>query len=109
MVHKSHIDPYGYEQSEPLPEYMVPLISIEHYLATCIGWPVDVPGGGSTGFISPNKEIVFNPTIGSAAFWINLSTYRYNDPAVVRGSCLVIFGTKWIMNTWIDSSDQWNN
>lgn len=54
------MDPYGYEQGEPLPKDMVPLISINDYPATFMGWLADVPGGRSTAFISPNKEVVFN-------------------------------------------------
>ena len=103
------MDPWGYEEGEGLTEDMAHLVSTGDYLATFMGWLSKVPAGGATGFIGHNNEIALCPEEGSAAFWINLSTSHGKDKRTNHGGCPVIIGSKWIINKWIYSFDQWRD
>ena len=47
------------------------------------------------------------PKNGAAAFWMNLDAAHWKDPRSTHGGCPVLKGTKWILNKWIFSFDQW--
>ena len=52
---------------------------------------------GFEGTIMPKK--------GSAAFWYNLTSDGYRDPFTRHGGCPVLKGSKWILNKWMYSFD----
>ena len=104
-----HIDPYGYESGVPIKQDNYPLISSGDYIATFMGWMNNVQAGGATGFTFDNHETAIKPSKGSAAFWINLDASHRKDPRSIHGGCPVLKGTKWILNKWVYSFDQWKN
>ena len=106
LVHL-HTDPVGYEQGAKLPEERKELVTTGDYIATFMGWLDDVPLGGGTGFPAKGYEGVLKPIKGSAAFWINLLSCHLKDYRSQHGGCPVLKGTKWIVNKWIYSWDQW--
>ena len=106
---QSHIDPYGYESGIPLRHDNYPLISSGDIIATFMGWINNVQAGGATGFTFDNYESTIKPMEGSAAFWMNLDASHRKDPRSIHGGCPVLKGTKWILNKWVYSFDQWNN
>ena len=106
---ETHMDPWGYETGVELVKERRQLVSIGDYIATFMGWLKDVQTGGGTGFDFPEYEGVIEPTKGSAAFWTNLIASHERDFRSAHGGCPVLKGTKWILNKWINSFDQWNN
>ena len=104
-----HIDPYGYESGVPIKEDNYPLISTGDYIATFMGWMNVVQAGGATGFTFDNYESTIKPSEGPAAFWINLDASHRKDPRSIHGGCPVLKGTKWILNKWIYSFEQWKD
>ena len=74
-----------------------------------MGWFEDTKAGGGTAFNQNNFEGTVEPTKGSAAFWINLSSCHIKDERASHGGCPVLKGSKWILNKWIYSWDQWKN
>ena len=105
----SHDDPWGYESGVKLVEDRVDLTRTGDYIATFMGWFQHTPAGGNTAFISKEYEGTVEPTKGSAAFWMNLSSCHLKDPGSSHGGCPVLKGSKWIINKWIYSWDQWKN
>ena len=104
-----HVDPYGYESGVPIKKDNYPLISTGDYIATFMGWMNIVQAGGATGFTFDNYESTIRPKKGSAAFWINLDAAHRKDPRSIHGGCPVLKGTKWILNKWVYSFDQWRS
>ena len=102
-----HSDPWGYEQGVEIPEDRAPLTRTGDYIATVMGWFEDTQAGGGTAFIERDYQGVIEPTKGSIAFWINLSSSHFKDGRSKHGGCPVLKGTKWIVNKWIFSWDQW--
>ena len=105
----THIDPWGYEQGVELVEDRYSLTRTGDYIATFMGWFQDTQAGGNTAFTTENFEGTVEPTKGSAAFWINLSSCHIKDLRSTHGGCPVLKGSKWILNKWIYSWDQWKN
>ena len=104
-----HIDPYGYESGVKLVEDRFGLTRTGDYIATFMGWIGHTQAGGNTAFIDKEYEGIVEPTKGSAAFWMNLSSCHLKDPGSSHGGCPVLKGSKWIINKWIYSWDQWKN
>ena len=103
----THFDPWGYESGVALVEDRVELVRTGDILATLMGWFADTEAGGNTGFVGEDFEGVVEPAKGSAAFWINLSSCHMKDTRAKHGGCPVLKGSKWILNKWIYSWDQW--
>ena len=103
----SHLDPWGYEQGVDLVEDRHILSRTGDYIATFMGWLENVEGGGATAFDYENFEGILAPRKGSAAFWFNLSYCHRKDVRSSHGGCPVLKGSKWILNKWIYSFDQW--
>ena len=107
-----HLDPWGYEMGVQIPEDRRVLVRTGDYIATFMGWFEDTAGGGGTAFFPLNPEdkgfeSVVMPTKGSAAFWINLASCHVKDYRAFHAGCPVLKGSKWILNKWIYSWDQW--
>ena len=49
-----------------------------------------------------------HPTKGSAAFWWDLTHQNLRDIGTKHGGCPVAVGSKWILNKWVYSYNQWN-
>lgn len=104
---ETHMDPWGYETGTKVPIDRMDLVSSGDYIATFMVWIERVPAGGTTGFIGQGYESVIKPTVGSAAFWINLNAAHDEDIRTMHGGCPVLKGSKWIVNKWINTFDQW--
>ena len=63
--------------------------------------------GGGTGFIYQNREMLLEPTKGSAGFWMGTKSSMHLEPESIHGGCPVLQGNKWILNKWIYGFDQW--
>ena len=74
-----------------------------------MGWLGDTKAGGETAFLATGNEALVRPTRGALAFWFNLYTDGWRDKATEHGGCPVILGSKWIVNKWTYSFNQWNN
>ena len=72
-----------------------------------MGWFQETVAGGGTAFDSKNYEGLIEPVAGDAAFWINLSSSHRKDLRAIHAGCPVLKGSKWILNKWIYSWDQW--
>ena len=105
----THSDPWGYEHGVELDEDRHKLTRTGDYLATFMGWFEKTQAGGNTAFTATQFEGTVKPNKGSAAFWINLSSCHKKDPRSSHGGCPVLKGSKWILNKWIYSWDQWKN
>ena len=86
----THIDPWGYEQGVELVEDRYSLTRTGDYIATFMGWFQDTQAGGNTAFTTENVEGTVEPTKGSAAFWINLSSCHMTDIRSAHGGCPVL-------------------
>ena len=102
-----HFDPWGYEQGQEVTEDRKQLTRSGDVIATVMGWFEDTQAGGETAFTDREYEGVLEPRKGSIAFWINLSSSHRKDPRAKHGGCPVLKGSKWILNKWIYSWDQW--
>ena len=102
-----HVDPVGYESGVKLPEKRLDLIGTGDYIATFMGWLEETEAGGGTAFISKGFEETLETTKGSAAFWTNLGSCHRKEDRSEHGGCPVLKGSKWIINKWINSWDQW--
>ena len=103
----SHLDPWGYEQGVDLVEDRHILSRTGDYIATFMGWFRETEAGGNTAFTTTGYEGTVEPTKGSAAFWMNLLSCHYKDGRSKHGGCPVLKGSKWILNKWVYSWDQW--
>ena len=104
---ETHHDSWGYEKGVELVPERKHLVTYGDVIATFMGWLDEVSAGGGTGFNFPDFESVINPTKGSAAFWMDLDASHEKDFRATHGGCPVIKGSKWILNKWISSFDQW--
>ena len=103
-----HLDPYGYEQGDnTLIERRSHLSRTGDKVATFMGWMNSVAKGGATAFTHNGYNELLEPRKGSAAFWINLTSCHKRDYRTKHGGCPVLKGSKWILNKWIYSWDQW--
>ena len=104
----THLDPWGFESGvKMLSHEKKKLLRTGDYIATFMGWLENTIAGGSTAFLKKNYEGVLRPKRGSAAFWINLFSCHKMDERSVHSGCPVLKGSKWILNKWIYSWDQW--
>ena len=71
-----------------------------------MGWLSDTSAGGATTFFANDKPLLLWPTRGAAAFWFGLYSDGSRDEAVYHGGCPVISGSKWIVNKFIYTFDQ---
>ena len=78
-------------------------------IGTFMGWLSDVEAGGATAFDFPGVEQLVYPTKGSAAFWWNLRSNHVRETKTSHGGCPVLAGSKWILNKWMYSFDQFLN
>ena len=104
---EAHMDPWGFEEGIELVDDRMALVATGDYIATFMGWLEGTSGGGGTSFQYPEYEGLLKPTKGSAAFWINLTSDHTRDGRASHGGCPVLKGSKWILNKWINSFDQW--
>ena len=74
-------------------------------LATFMAWLGTPDAGGQTAYIYPGHEGVLTPEKGAAAFWYDLKSDLLLDKTTKHAGCPVIKGTKWIMNKWLFSYD----
>ena len=103
----AHQDPLGYESGVELYESAKHYIRTGDYIATFMGWLDDTMVGGRTAFTSRLFEGTVEPRKGSAAFWINLASCHKKDKRSTHVGCPVLKGSKWILNRWVYSFDQW--
>ena len=54
------------------------------------------------------RQVTLQPTRGAAGFWFGLRDDGVRDDYAGHGGCPVIAGTKWILNKWINSFNQWD-
>ena len=97
-----NIDPFGYESGREIkqdPERI--------HIATFMGWFDTTEAGGNTAFMGDSYEGVIEPKAGDAALWINLFSCHSKDSRSSHAGCPVLKGSKWILNKWINSWDQW--
>ena len=102
-----HMDPVGYEKGTTIVEHQKTLIQSGDMIATFMGWMANTELGGATAFTGKSFEKALIPKKGSAAFWINLSSCHSKDQRSVHAGCPVLKGSKWILNKWIMSYNQW--
>ena len=105
----SHLDPKGYESGTRLTTGTSILARSGDYIATFMGWLNDVPAGGGTMFSNESAFGLLKPKKGAAAFWINLKSCHMRDFRALHGGCPILSGSKWILNKWIYSWDQWTD
>ena len=105
---EDHNDPYGYNEGVELNESNQDLVDTGDILGTVMGWLSDTPAGGATSFFFGKDQITIWPTKGAAGFWFGLSSDGLRDSAVVHGGCPVLIGSKWIVNKWVKSFNQWD-
>lgn len=106
---ETHIDPHGYIEGKKTEWHQKHLIASGDMIATVMGWLDDVRGGGCTAFDFPGYEQVIRPTRGAIAFWFNLDGKQHREARSSHGGCPVLMGSKWILNKWIMSFDQFAN
>jgi len=103
-----HVDPHGYLEGKDLNDARTHLVNTGDYIGTVMSWLEDTPAGGSTTFFKFDTQVTVWPTKGSAAFWFSLYTDGTRDPASSHGGCPVAVGSKWILNKWIYSFNNWD-
>ena len=47
------------------------------------------------------------PVKGAASFWYDLTSEGYRDTTTQHGGCPVLKGSKWILNKWMYSFDNY--
>ena len=102
-----HSDVYGYESGLKLIDSKKSLCRTGDVIATFMGWYEDTKLGGSTAFTDTHFEGILNPKKGSAAFWVNIFSCHRKDSRAIHAGCPVLTGSKWIVNKWMYSWDQW--
>jgi len=105
---EDHNDPYGYNEGTPLTSDRGDLVYTGDIFGTVMGWLSDTPAGGATTFFTGEDQVTFWPTKGAAGFWLGLTTDGRRDQYVVHGGCPVLAGSKWIVNKWVNSFNQWD-
>ena len=102
-----HVDPVGYESGAELPEKRLDLLGTGDYISTFMGWLENTEAGGGTVFMNEGFKGILETTKGSAAFWTNLVSCHKKEARSEHAGCPVLKGSKWIVNKWINSWDQW--
>ena len=102
-----HIDPTGMEiiSKKVIKETNPHLLFTGDMIATFMAWLGDTEAGGGTAYVYPGHEGVIAPEKGAAAFWYDLKSDLIRDNPTRHGGCPVIKGTKWILNKWLYSYD----
>ncbi len=77
-------------------------------MGTFMAWLNDVEAGGGTAYVTPLHEGVVLPDRGSAAFWYDLDSKGHRDTTSSHGGCPVLKGSKWILNKWMYSFDNYH-
>ena len=105
---EDHNDPYGYNEGTELTPERANLVKSGDIQGTVMGWLSDTQAGGATTFFTNDKPLLFYPKKGDAAFWFGLRSDGSRENMVYHGGCPVIAGSKWILNKWIYSFDQFS-
>ena len=105
---EDHNDPYGYIEGVVLNESNKELVDTGDIFGTVMGWLSDTSAGGGTSFFLGADQITLWPTKGAAGFWFGLTTDGKRDSSVTHGGCPVLVGSKWIVNKWVKSFNQWD-
>ena len=102
-----HIDPVGITTmtTKVIKETHPELIYTGDFIATFMAWLGDTEAGGGTAYIYPGHEGVLTPEKGAAVFWYGLKSDLIRDKSSQHAGCPVIKGTKWILNKWLYSYD----
>ena len=102
-----HIDPVGITTMETkvVKQTHPQLIYTGDMIGTFMAWLGDTEAGGGTAYVYPGHEGVIAPEKGAAAFWYDLKSDLIRDNPTRHGGCPVIKGTKWILNKWLYSYD----
>ena len=103
----THTDPWGYESGKNVDKSHHWLTISGDYIATFMGWFEKTEAGGGTAFVAMDNEGLIEPSAGDAAFWMNIYSSHYKDAGASHAGCPVLKGSKWILNKWIYSWDQW--
>ena len=103
---EDHNDPYGYNEGMELTPERQNLVKSGDIFGTVMGWLSDTQAGGATTFFANDKPLLLWPRKGDAAFWFGLRSDGSRDSMVYHGGCPVIAGSKWILNKWIYTFDQ---
>ena len=104
---QDHMDSYGVLETEEeilrkrKPNYLVH----GDILGTFMAWLSDTGAGGGTSFLNSENEKLVMPKKGAALFWYNLYSDGSPDPRTKHAGCPVLKGSKWIMNKWMHSYD----
>ena len=105
---EDHNDPYGYNEGAELTPERANLVKSGDIFGTVMGWLSDTEAGGATTFFTNDKPLLFWPKKGDAAFWFGLKSDGSKENTVYHGGCPVISGSKWILNKWIYTFDQFS-
>ena len=102
-----HIDPVGITTmtTKIVKETHPELLYTGDIIATFMAWLGDTEAGGGTAYIYPGHEGVLTPEKGAAVFWYGLKSDLIRDKSSQHAGCPVIKGTKWILNKWLYSYD----
>ena len=105
---EDHNDPYGYNDGVKLTPDRQKLVKSGDIFGTVMGWLSDTQAGGATTFFANDKPLLIWPRKGDAAFWFGLRSDGSKEHRVYHGGCPVIAGSKWILNKWIYTFDQFS-
>ena len=102
-----HIDPTGITTmtAKVVKETHPELLYTGDMIATFMAWLSDTEAGGGTAYVYPGHEGIITPEKGAAAFWYDLKSDLIRDNPTRHAGCPVIKGTKWILNKWLYSYD----
>ena len=102
-----HMDPFGVEtMSKKVVKESNPLLLYKgDMIATFMAWLADTEAGGGTAYVYPSHEGIISPKKGAALFWYDLKSDLTKDETSYHAGCPVIKGSKWILNKWIYSYD----
>ncbi|XP_026315847.1 prolyl 4-hydroxylase subunit alpha-2-like [Hyposmocoma kahamanoa] len=73
-------------------------------IATVLFYMSDVSQGGATVF--PRLQLAVKPKKGTAIYWMNLCPSGERDGRMLHAACPVLFGDKWVSNSWIHEAGQ---
>lgn len=102
---EAHIDPHGYLEGAYLPDSRKGLVNTGDMIGTFMAWLKDVEAGGGTAYLQNGYDGILMPEKGSAAFWYDLMANGQRDLSTIHGGCPVLKGSKWILNKWMYSFD----
>ncbi len=104
-----HHDPNGLLEGAHIVWNQRHVYSSGDFILTFMGWLEDVQAGGETAFDHTGYSQLVSPKRGSAAFWIDLNKSGKTDMRSSHGGCPVAVGSKWILNRWIYSYNQFRS